>query len=116
MMLQAPGVLSQGTFIHNIYQNFIDVVDICLKCEMQKREIDYSDPRVLGQKLNKMVPPGARDHLVGTFFWDNEELLSVERHDYNGGHTWSYIIKSSPIKGDGPPQQESGSPLINYST
>ena len=112
MMLQSPpGTMDQATFAHRLYQNFIDVIDVCLKCEMQKREVDYMNPAELTKNLNKYAPPGNKDLLVGTFLWDKEELISVERHDGRHKHSWGYVIKSASI-GDQPKQE---APTIVYS-
>ncbi len=109
-MQALPGTMDQATFAHRLYQNFIDVIDVCLKCEMEKRKVDFLNPVIMSQKLNKKVPPGSKDMLVGTFYWDNEEILSVERHDGNLEYSWSYVIKSAQKKEE--PKQ--GFPQIVY--
>lgn len=92
---QSPGILNQRTFIHNVYDNIIGVIDTCLKGEIVGMGFDPASNRdELFRRLRKIEPAGAMDPFIGTWTWDGREIMSVHRKDGNSGYTWNFVIKT----------------------
>jgi len=76
-MIQPIGTQDQRTFVHNVFQNILDVSDSLLQGLIYENGIDPFKLDEVGKRVVRQGPTAIVDPIIGSYIIDGKKVLEV---------------------------------------
>ncbi len=79
-MIQPTGTQDQRTFIHNVFQNILDISDSMLKGLIYENGIDPNNIHEISKRVTRQGPP-VSDPILGAYIIDGKKVMEVTKKE-----------------------------------